>query len=582
MAEKTLADINKSLETQTSVLRDQAQTIGQLNSGLSNFLTQMQSNKLKDREGELEKSAAKANASNSAQKASSTGGASGGLLDGIGLGKLFAGGFGLAAGLDALKALGFGLIKRGIPALLLNSFADEIASWVEKETGSAEFGDAIFRGLKLGSLGLLLGRRFGVLGFITGIFLTPENQKALGDLKDTITDTDFRSRIKEIFGVTIPSISALFTSISESFGNTIKLINNALLGKATFWDVEGEDNEGKSFTSSIDDLLIAAGSLFALFRPGGAIRLAIKTLMLPLTAAKAGLRAMTAGLGVGAGAAAAAALTPAEQMDVNREQAKKLSDRQKGKLKKAGFSVNSKGNITDLKGNMVDAQKAATQLEKVGAAPVGKAAGKFPRFAKALRMAKGVAGIGALLSVFDIASILMGPGSDRDKALAIGGSIGALGGSVLGALLGTVVGGPLLGTVVGGALGAYGGDAIGTAFGQYLLGKPIDSLGPMNDWVNGLIGGQTSSPGASSMGQGNMGFETYDSGQAVKPKPKNTQDFVESIDEFTGVTAQAQTSAPVVLQDNSTSTSGTTNQAIVSSIGPTYDLDDPWSRHAFG
>ena len=83
-------------------------------------------------------------------------------------GGLFGAGAALAAALPKF------LLKRALPALLAKAFADQIANYVESSTGSKELGDAIFRGLQTGPIGLLFGKKAGLLAFIGGALFDEE------------------------------------------------------------------------------------------------------------------------------------------------------------------------------------------------------------------------------------------------------------------------------------------------------------------------------------------------------------------------------------------------------------------------
>lgn len=575
----TLADINQQLKQQTEVLTDQkesltsvSESISDVSSGLKSFLDSLRSEKFDKLEDERESKAQTQKESVRETRAPDIKKPSG-LFD---FGDLLGGALSVAGGIELVKAFGTALLRRGIPALLVNLFADEIADFIERETKSKEFADAIFRGMKLGSLGLLLGKKYGVLGFIAGVFLTPENQKALEDLGDTISNLEFRSKIEEIFGITIPTITSIFNKISDSFTRTIETINKALKGDLKIWSSDDE----VTLINSLDEMLITAGALFALFRPKGLILGAIRTITKALGAAKNAILPAAIATSAAVAAPAAGALTAGELADLNREQAQNLKKNQLNKLRAQGFDVNKSGNIYNTSsGQVLSAEKAREALKGVGVSPVAAASAKYPRYAQALRSAKGIGALGALLSAFDIASVLMSPGSDEDKITAIGASLGGLSGATLGALFGTIIGGPLIGGIGGSLLLGLAGDKIGRAIGEYITNKPITSLGMFNDWANNLINNSNNSsnavstPSTSPLSMNMIGSPRIEK-SATMSRP-STSGLGQIIADFNRSSNQNQ--QPLILQDNSSTVTagGTTHQSMVAPLAWPFDSRDP-------
>lgn len=569
MADVTLADVNATLSEQNKILDTTSKGIGNVSSNLKAFIDGMKSAAGDQLEADIEarskqkdkESRVKTKPSESSKK-----GLFGGFFDDL-LGSL-PGGFGIGAGIGLIGALGAALLKRGIPALLANVFADEIADFIEKETGSEALGDAVFRALKLGSFGLLLGKRFALFGAVIGAILTEDNRAKLSELGENLKLVG--EDIASFFNVTLPDFEGILKFISETVGGGIDFLNASLKGEF----------DSEAFKENWDEALLTIGGIATLSKTlRGAI---LKSFKLVAGAIGSAVAAVT-GLGKIKPPPIPGADGPIAKFDqtkANTEAAKNLSKRQAAKLEKQGFKVNKAGGITDLKGKVVSPQKAAEALKRSGVkvatpATVAKAASKFPRFSKFLGFARSIPGLGALIAGGTVASILMDDSlTDADKAIAIGGAIGGLGGGVLGGLLGATVGGPV-GLTVGGIAGYLGGDILGQALGEYLTGNkvtafPLDSI---NDMINNNIG----ETAAQQLGAKSPGVQVE-----ITPTPKSQADFTAPTSS-TGFKLNEQieempsASAPTIIMDNSNRSQvsgGTTNQSMMIPPASVYDKYD--------
>lgn len=250
----TLADVNSQLKTQNNILEGVGKDVSSLQTSLSSFIKGIAQKQFKELENEREEnnkltSSSKTLTSNS--KGSSGGGLFGtNLLSGLSVGALPA----LALG------LGKTLFKRGLFAAGLGIFADELAGYITSATGSKEFGDQIGRGLKVGGLGLLLGKKFGVIGFVLGALFNKDVAAEVDDLSTSLDELkptfeflgqNIEEVGKKLEGLGIP-IDDLGKELSELIPddftfNPLLAFVRGLKGIINEWNLWfGENIEGKS------------------------------------------------------------------------------------------------------------------------------------------------------------------------------------------------------------------------------------------------------------------------------------------------------------------------------------------------
>ena len=250
----TLAEINDTLAEQNDILYEVGGDISKMSSNIESFLTEMRGDKLDQLEAEREAANEQRRSDKQAidiqKSVPSTAGLSNpfDLSSFGGIGKLFATGGLLGIGATIGKAL----LRRGLPALVLNTFADEIADYVESETGSKEIGDAVFRGIKFGSIGLLLGKKFGLIGAALGVILTDENRLKLGEIEKSIKDLGLK------FDVELPSLESIIKGTTKKVGESLDFVNATLKG-----DLKGIEDNFAGFATTILGItaLLAPGSL---------------------------------------------------------------------------------------------------------------------------------------------------------------------------------------------------------------------------------------------------------------------------------------------------------------------------------
>lgn len=247
----TLADINKTLQSQGSVLEAVADNTNKTGRAIDSFLKSMEISRKKQLEADLENkrtlSQRAADAARSAGEAAS--GAAQKVRDGITLPPL------TAASLAAVPAAFMSTaVRRGIPAALGVTFADEIADYILGPEGSAETKKQLEGAITGGALGSLLGPRFALIGTAIGTLVSDE--KIAGELEamgKNIEDLADKIGIGEAFDDL--SLRGVMNSITSTVEEGLGAINDLLTGDFT------------GFLSDIDDALITLGGLALLISP---------------------------------------------------------------------------------------------------------------------------------------------------------------------------------------------------------------------------------------------------------------------------------------------------------------------------
>jgi hypothetical protein len=523
----TLADVSAKLDASNDQAEAQTKSIDQLNANFSLFLRELSEDDSAEREDKRE--------------ASVRGGAPPAAAP-AGGGSLFGG----KSLLGFASGIGAGMLKRGVPGLIATMFADEIADYVYDQTGSAELSDAIGRSITFGGIGLIFGKRFGVLGAAIGALLTDENKKALTGLGETVEGI---AKDLGIFELGFPSLSGIFTGISNAFGNTVTNLDNLLKGDFDKLDVLG----------SLEDLAITVGSLFTLFMPGKAISLALRALTKPFRMAFNAVRGTaTAASAAGVTASTATASTATAAASTV--------------TKPRNFTVNKAGEFIGKSGKKLTGAALAT-AQATQAADTAK----LGRFNKLVGFAKKAPLLGSLVSLGHIGYILASDQSKEDKVAnvtgALGGLAGATGGGLLGGLLGTL-GFPGIGTVIGGGAGSV--------LGQYLLDMPITAFPDwtgLNDMMNNNV--KTGSGGTAIQSGGNAGEIDVGSNTVPQNTKSDNQPSAMSIANAYNQASQGGSGTSYVDASNNVSnyTDASTNQGITV---PFAGSGDPYANMYVG
>lgn len=261
----SLKQVNATLLEQTGVLRDTQQSILSTNNlltkSLQGQLKAASMERLKDLEKDREGGRFKA-------VAGGIGAAGGKVVDsaksGLGslggiLGKL--GGFLTPAALAALPGiLASTLLKRGIPALAVGIFADQIADFILGPDATQELKDQVARGLQGGAIGSIFGKRFMLIGAAAGFLIDDEVAKQLlevGKSFGTLIGADI-TNLNDLKGM----LASIGNFIRGHLVVGLEGINKLLNGEiASFFGIDGKEGGGNVLSTL--GLLAGLGMLFA-------------------------------------------------------------------------------------------------------------------------------------------------------------------------------------------------------------------------------------------------------------------------------------------------------------------------------
>jgi len=268
----SLKQVNATLMAQTEVLRDTQTSILSTNNlltkSLDGQLKAASMAKLKDLEKDREGGKFKAAAGGIGTAGSKVAGAaqSGlGSLQGM-LGKI--GSFLTPAALMALPGiLGGVLLKRGIPALAVGLFADEIADFLLGADAEKEMRDQVSQAIQFGAAGSLLGKRFALIGAAAGFLIDDEVAAQLTEVGKSIgamIGADI-SNIEDLKGLMV----SIGTFIRENLKGGLEGINQLLNG-----DIKGFLGIGEEGGGNLVSTLGTLGTLGLLFAPSATFSVA--------------------------------------------------------------------------------------------------------------------------------------------------------------------------------------------------------------------------------------------------------------------------------------------------------------------
>ena len=269
----SLKQVNATLMAQTEVLRDTQESILSTNNlltkSLEGQLKAASMARLKDLEKDREGGKFKAVAGGIGAAGSKVAGAaqSGlGSLQGM-LGKI--GSFLTPAALMALPGiLGGVLLKRGIPALAVGLFADEIADFLLGPNAEKEMRDQVSQAIQFGAAGSLLGKRFALIGAAAGFLIDEEVAAQLTEVGKSIgamIGADI-TNIEDLKGLML----SIGTFIRETLKGGLEGINQLLNG-----DIKGFLGIGEEGGGNLVSTLGLLAGLGLVFAPGSTLRLAL-------------------------------------------------------------------------------------------------------------------------------------------------------------------------------------------------------------------------------------------------------------------------------------------------------------------
>lgn len=550
----SIGTLAEQLQEQNNALLRLNSNLNDLSGSIATMVRNQTDEARRRRESEDDaRRAATGSGSGSGGPSGSGGGGSGsgaGIFGGLGgMGAFGAG----AATAGVLKTVG-GIAKRGVLAGAMNAAAGVTADFVETQTGSVELGDATHRAMKLGSFGVLFGKRFGAIAGLAGALATEENiekLKQIGDKLGPLKDVAVKAFEK------LPSMSEVLEKATNGFSGTLDMMNAALSG-----DLSGM---GKA---SYDTAVLAAG--LGNKRNASAVK---------------GLAA--AATGSAPKISAAGEFSKSDRLKFNAQTAKGLSNRKIKALQRQGFNVDkatgavTKGSKFVSADDMDDAFKKAgikTSTQSKGAKEAidqlnQKAASKFGRFGKLLSIGKRVPILGTLLSTGMIGATLMNEDlSKEEKTAELAKQFGGIGGATLGGILGGLAGSvvPGLGNLVGGLLGAFGGAVAGEKLAfeaaKMLLGEDSE-----------IVEAAKRMDGIGDLGAAGGAGGTSAGGTTTAPSPTTAV----KVTEAANTSSALQSQAPVVIMDNSSnstnisSNGGGGNFSVAGAIS-VFDTYDPY------
>ena len=248
----TLADVNTTLGVTNIALSSVVSEQKETNKGISAFIDFIKDKDADDSRRALEDkreskpilksvgAGASAIGGGLVSAGKSTFGFGKGLLSKLAIPAGFVGGF-------LTSLLSSKLLRGGIAGLGF-MFGDEIAEMLTGPDAKKEVKDQVAGAIKGGSLGFLLGPRFGIIGGLLGALIkNPDIDQQAGDLVTNLRD----------MGINMPKLSGIFKSINTGVADGLKGINAILKGNF-------------SVDSTVDALKLLGGAAF-LISPAGSL-----------------------------------------------------------------------------------------------------------------------------------------------------------------------------------------------------------------------------------------------------------------------------------------------------------------------
>lgn len=501
----TLSDVSKILSGQDEALDKISVNTEKTSEAITRFVDSMERNRFKDLEAQREQKKTLKERLGAIMPGSSS---SDGVMDKLHFGK--GGLLGPAALLGFGTAAMSGLARRGAPAALGLIFADEIGDWVTSQTGKKELGEAAERATIGGSFGLLLGKKFGIIGAAIGVLATEENTELMTDIGKNLKANwnSMAEKLEPYLGF-LPSFENVVSFLATQTTKGLSAINGFL--ESGFSSEEFQENWGSAvgllssvalilapgkFMKALKFLAVLAGSPVIPKSGGMRLRGRYGTPLKLFAALAAGTFAydqlldddgadggsdglgvddLTFGLGTAAVAGTADVLMnrgrpPAAEMNAQGATRTPTKPTVVGKY-------NGKDVVKSAAGNYAIAGadgKATTQILSPDEINKIKPAGKpwwsrFPRVGKLLRAIPGSSLVFGAIDGYIAYSVMNDPTIPKDQKIAfigqlIGANLGALGGGALGLAIGGPIGG-----LIGSFAGYFGGGWIGSKVANWML-----------------------------------------------------------------------------------------------------------------
>lgn len=490
----TLAAVNQTLLEQNEVLGGIVSNTGKTSTQLSQFISSLKGERLKDLEDQRE---AKQSGRTGGMISALTGKAKAGAA---GLGNLLSG-----AGLAGFAAAaGTRLVYRGIPGLLAIGFADEIADYLLGPDGDKDVRKAIEGAITGGAIGALFGKKALVIGTLIG---SVASNKTVSDELDKLGDNvnTFLKNLGFNVGDTAAETGKTgLAFISETIGDGLKGVNALFEG-----DYAGFAEDWKSVLATFGGLALLISPKLTL----GAGKMTVRGLMQAFKFAGPKGKAIATALaafGVTLSTTGDSQQTaPGGMTDAERDSGAGISS---GTATALGVGAVAGGAVYGLTRNQKDAiagrgkystptvtatppkkkakagytyDEKAKRFRNVTTGEFAKAADveilqRFPRLAKLFSfLGKGNPVLNMIFSSAAIATIILDDETyptTKSKSKAIAKELaGAFGGIVLGAAVGTILGMMGLNPITIG-IGAFGGSIGGYFLGEYMAAELMEFL----------------------------------------------------------------------------------------------------------
>jgi len=471
----TLAE---QLDNQNRTLGQLSNSVDRLNGNLSDLVRMQVAEYARQREARNDARLA----GNSAGGVGGAGGGGGNAASGDGGGFFNRFGFGVGLGAGGAAGVLTRIAKRGLLAGAINAAAQVTGDFIQDQTGSVELGDATQRAMTLGSFGLLFGKKIGAIAAFVGAVATDENKEKLAQLGDSISTAG--KSVSDWFaglGFSLPTMTEMLNKVTEMTGDLIDVPKNLL---------EGNIAQAATDSSGLATALGIAYGTKKGAQKGDALKNKIK----------------------GVPNNVDMEFTKQQRLDFNRETVRGLGKKKVAKLRAQGFRVDNVTGELSRNGKIMSADAMDDALKGVGAkgsmeskgakqavAAVlnERAAQKYGRFAKFLKVGRKLPVVGSLISFGSFAGILANDKlSDEEKAAELAKLLGGIGGGTLGALVGGTLGSvvPGVGNVVGGLVGGIGGAVAGEKM-----------IGMLTEWLLEKGDGQGMMAGVKNVASQNIG-----------------------------------------------------------------------------
>jgi len=390
-------------------------------------------------------------------------------------------------------------IVRGLPTRALASaigiaFSDDIEAWVTSQTGKRQLGEMAERAVIGGSFGLLLGRRFGLIGAAIGALATDENKALLTETGTKLRENwnDMSKTLEPYLGF-LPSFEGIVTFLATTTTEGLKGINGFL--DSGFSSEVFKKNWpaalavlGTTAAVLMPKKLFGVITTLAKFRGGKLFAALSAFLGTKLALSEQDLDDSTEtilALGAGATAAAGLAATTKLTKGAKPRPSQRISPGLEPKAKSLNTVYQTKTGRNYIISENAKGQRYSSFVSKNLKAgdtinpKTLKAVNRLTSSMNALRKAaKGpLLPLYAALQTGNAIGVASDPQlSDTEKtnqiAAIIGDTIGMSLGTVAGATLGSALGpaGGFIGALLGAGLGSFGGKSVATWVAKALLG----------------------------------------------------------------------------------------------------------------